>query len=256
MSAHRIVRDLFLAHTPYDIPDPGDAGTIIVDRQFGICKMTSGSGAQTRTLPVPDKANIYVLLNLVTDGGADITVTVTSGYDQAANTALVFGDVGDMAMLVSVPISTSAYRYRLVAADGLTVATADAVTAQTITTLTSTTAGLDTATINTLKLKVSAVTAANSAINNAAPLFFGFNQVTGANNTTAVILPIAATGGVVLVKNATNGKTLPVFPQVNSDIEFLGANNAFTMLNGVAGTGTVFVATNTTHWETLPAVAS
>lgn len=257
MSAHRILKDLYLESTPYDIPDPGDAGNIIVDRQFGICQMTSGAVAQTRTLPVPTKPNIYVLLNLETDGGTDITVTVTSGYDQAANTSLVFGDVGDMALLVSVPISTSAYRWRLIAADGLTVATSETVTAQTITTLTTTTLNLTNEIVTS-----TGVGAKNGATVTAAETVPMVHKTVLTLNSTPVVL--ADEAGVV----AYGGTKIYDFPA--GAIYFVGAVADLTLgknstgvnadWDGDFGVGTTAAGNNnalaTTEQNVIPTTAT
>ena len=48
MSAHRILRDLFLDAAPYDITDPGDTKTLIVTASW-LCAFTSSPAAETRT---------------------------------------------------------------------------------------------------------------------------------------------------------------------------------------------------------------
>lgn len=118
MSAHRLLKDLFLDHNASDIPDPGDTGSIVVDRQFGYCPLVSAA-AETRTLPIPTKPGIYLLLYMKTDGG-DITLTATSGFDEAGNTTITFNDEGDYVQLVSVDDTTTAdtYRWRVVGYDG------------------------------------------------------------------------------------------------------------------------------------------
>ncbi len=116
MSAHRLLRDLFLDGAPSDTPDPGASGTIYADRQLGRLALVS-LAAETRTLAVPTKAGIYLMLYMKTDGG-DITLTATSGYDEAGNTSIVFSATGQYALFVSVE-EGSTYRWRLVSYDGV-----------------------------------------------------------------------------------------------------------------------------------------
>jgi len=102
-------------------------------------------------------------------------------------------------------------------------------------------------------MPVAAVTATGSTISDGAALSAGFNLVTGLDNTTCVQLPVAAAGRVVVVKAGTSGKTLPVFPQVNSSINAIAANGAITI---AANSAAFFVAYNSTAWFTVPLLPS
>lgn len=102
-------------------------------------------------------------------------------------------------------------------------------------------------------MPVAAVTAVGSGIADGAALSQGFNLVTSLDNTTCVVLPVAAAGRVVVVKAGTSGKTCPVFPQVNSAINAIAANGAITMS---ALTSCMFVAYNSTQWYTVPLMPS
>jgi hypothetical protein len=116
MSAHRLLRDMFLNGSPADLTDPGASGTIYVDRQFGRVALVSAA-AETRTLPVPERAGISLLLYMKTDGG-DITLTVTSGYNEAGSTSIVFSATGQYVLFMSVQ-EGSTYRWRVVNYDGV-----------------------------------------------------------------------------------------------------------------------------------------
>lgn len=119
-SPHGILRRLHGAEAGYDIPDPGDAGTISVDRNFGVCQLDSAA-AETRTLPIPTYAGCVLTVQMVEDGG-DITLTVTNGYDQAGNTTIVLDDVFDFVTFVSVYDKTNdAYEWRVLNQDGTDV---------------------------------------------------------------------------------------------------------------------------------------
>ena len=130
MSAHRILHDMFRA--PFLMADPGDAGTITVNRDRAVVPVVTAA-AETRTLAVPTKAGLMCMVVLDTYVG-DLTLTVTSGYNQAGTTAIVLGDAGDFVIFVSVKIGAT-YRWRVVAQEGTTAA---------VTNVTATTATIDT----------------------------------------------------------------------------------------------------------------
>lgn len=111
-TAHRILSDLF--YKPRVIPDPGNGGTITVDRDLAICEMVS-TGAETRTLAAPTKSGIQFVLRMLTDGG-DIVVTTPNGFlDNVLRTKATFDDAGDILNLISVETSTTGtYRWQIV----------------------------------------------------------------------------------------------------------------------------------------------
>lgn len=103
MSAHRVAADLFKA--PVEIRDPGNAGTIYVDRNVCVVNLDSG-GAETRTLARPTRAGALLTLHHRTDGG-DITLTVTGGFTEAGDTTVAFTDPGQIALFQSFETSTA-----------------------------------------------------------------------------------------------------------------------------------------------------
>ena len=122
MSAHRVLRDLFRAYEnvgPGLGKDPGDAGTITPEL-WGQQFLITTAGVETRTLARPAKAGLLTSIVLDTDGG-DLTLTVTGGYNAAADTSLVFGDAGDMAVFMSVKTGTT-YQWTLVYHEGTNAA--------------------------------------------------------------------------------------------------------------------------------------
>lgn len=130
MSAHQLLHQLYLDGTPHDVQDPGDAGTLYVDRQFAVIALTTGASGETRTLPDPKMAGQRLFLYMKTDGGGDCVVTASSAVDLAANTAITFGDVGDYVDLVGVEDGSSTYAWRAVDSKGvagLYAVTADGV---------------------------------------------------------------------------------------------------------------------------------
>ncbi|NBW11703.1 MAG: DUF2190 family protein [Caulobacteraceae bacterium] len=102
-------------------------------------------------------------------------------------------------------------------------------------------------------LAVAAVTAAGSAIGDAAALSNGLNIVTGADGTKGVILPVAVPGMQVYVKGVTAG-VLKVYPQASSVINALSASAAISLASGA--TPAIFVASTATQWYTIPLLPS
>ncbi len=73
------------------------------------------------------------------------------------------------------------------------------------------------------------VAATGSAAASGAALTKDVNLVTGADNTTCVVLPVGVVGEVITVVNTVANKTLPVFPNGVENINGLGAGVVFTM---------------------------
>lgn len=103
------------------IADPGDAEAIPVTRA-GCCALTSGSGAETRTLADPAKAGLMLALDHSVDGGGAITVTAASAVNQTGNNTIALQDAGDTIVFYSIKIG-SAYKWRVVVNDGCTLST-------------------------------------------------------------------------------------------------------------------------------------
>lgn len=116
MAAHRILSDMYKA--PFVVADPGNGGTLYVDRWGAVVPLVSGSTSETRTISPPTCSGIQVFVIFDTDGGGDVVVTVTGGYDQSSATSLTFGDAGDYAMLVSAKEGSS-YLWHLVSYEGV-----------------------------------------------------------------------------------------------------------------------------------------
>ncbi len=115
MSGHRSLADLFVA--PFRMTDPASGGTIRVDRDQAVIPVVTGSGAKSLTLAVPVKVGLHARVELDTDGGGDLTLTVTSGYNQAGDTTITFADAGDCAIFESVKVGAN-YRWRLLGREG------------------------------------------------------------------------------------------------------------------------------------------
>lgn len=108
----------------YTMTDPGNAGTIVPDRQFAVVRLIS-AGAETRTVAAPTKAGLIFTLDHVTDAG-DITVTFTGGWNEAGTTTKVFSAIGQFATMISIEQTAGTYVWRQLASDS----TQAALTAQ------------------------------------------------------------------------------------------------------------------------------
>lgn len=116
MSAHRALYDNHRAGNLHQILDPGDAGTIKVDRSPAYVGLVSAT-AETRTLARPDAVGDILEIQMATDGG-DITLTVTGGYNEAGDTTFTFSDPGQFATFTSAYDGTN-YFWRLTSHYGM-----------------------------------------------------------------------------------------------------------------------------------------
>ena len=251
MGAHNTPYHMYQG--PLLVDDPGDAGTITIDRYGAVVPMVSAA-AETRTLAVPTKAGILATLVMDTDGG-DITLTVTSGYNFDADTSITFDDAGDYVTFMSVKIGSN-YRWRAIAQEGTTAAveegTFDTITATTgtITTLTATDASITTATITNPKHVVTQVTAVGSvqslATNSAAP---GLNIIAGGGTNLGVSLPTAAAGLECIFKNESGSTALIYTHAAATVINALATSTGFSL----ATTKTIrLLCEDTGQWWTDP----
>ena len=125
--AHRSLNDMYRAFEPTGpgkLEDPGSGGTIEFKLYGQICSVnTTGGGA--RTLAQPIRPGIVGTVALSTDGG-DLTLTVTGGYNQDADTVMTFADAGDFVTFISLDIGGSYYWRVLSKAEELTIPSASA----------------------------------------------------------------------------------------------------------------------------------
>lgn len=102
--------------------------------------------------------------------------------------------------------------------------------------------------------QISTVAAFGTIQGDAAPVFDGFNLVTGADAAKGVILPAAVAGRRVEIKNSDAANAvLKVWPAVGDGINAIAVNSALSM---AAKTSAVFVAIDATTWITIPLVPS
>ena len=120
--SHRLLHDLFRA---YDVVgagignDPGSGGTITVDMWGQVFPIVTAA-AESRTLAQPSKAGVLAGIFLDTDGG-DLTLTVTGGYNEDADTSITFDTASNYIVLWSIKVGSS-YYWRVIAQEGTTAA--------------------------------------------------------------------------------------------------------------------------------------
>lgn len=103
MSGHNILQQL--AREPgLEIVDPGNGGTIPVDRTLGIISIVTAA-SETRKIASPERAGIILALAFKTDGG-DVAITgsgseiLNSGV--GTQTTATMADAGDLLVLMSI----------------------------------------------------------------------------------------------------------------------------------------------------------
>lgn len=117
MSIANVLLEVFAAGGRFDYADPGNAGTISIDRSP--CNVTLNSaGAETRTLAAPTRRGAIVTLAMRTNGG-NIVVTVTGGFNETGDTTFTFSDSGQFATFVSVETAADTFVWRLMSHYGL-----------------------------------------------------------------------------------------------------------------------------------------
>jgi len=121
-NAHRLLSTMYDAFTPNigpgEIKDPGAGGTIEFYKYWGQVCSVETTTAEARTVAQPDRVGITGTVALSTDGG-DLTLTVTGGYNQTADTVMTFADAGDFVTFISIKIGSSYYWRVLAKADEL-----------------------------------------------------------------------------------------------------------------------------------------
>lgn len=103
MTAHRILQDMAKS-TELDLLDPGDAGTIELDRSLGVCSVVTAA-SETRKIGSPQRTGVIVTVCLKTDGG-DLAITGAGGEilnsGSGTETTATMADAGDVLTLISV----------------------------------------------------------------------------------------------------------------------------------------------------------
>ena len=103
MTAHRVLQDMAKS-TELDLLDPGNAGTIELDRSMGVCSVVTAA-SETRKIGSPQRTGVIVTVCLKTDGG-DLAITGAGGEilnsGSGTETTATMADAGDVLTLISV----------------------------------------------------------------------------------------------------------------------------------------------------------
>ena len=103
MTAHRVLQDMAKS-TELDLLDPGDAGTIELDRSMGVCSVVT-AGSETRKIGSPQRTGVIITVCLKTDGG-DLAITGQGGEilnsGSGTEATATMADAGDTLTLISV----------------------------------------------------------------------------------------------------------------------------------------------------------
>lgn len=107
---------------PTTISDPGDGNAIPVTRS-GVCPITTGGTAETRTLADPGSVGLLLTITLDDDGGGDCVITVATAFNDTGNDTITLADAGETITLRATQIAGSAV-WRLIENDGAASSTA------------------------------------------------------------------------------------------------------------------------------------
>ena len=107
---------IYLDNNATTRPSPGVVAAMH-DALGGMVELVSGAGGETRTLALPRRPGLVLVLVHKTDGGGAIAVTVASAINQAGNTIITVQDAGDLVVLVSVRVG-AALSWRVMTNDG------------------------------------------------------------------------------------------------------------------------------------------
>ena len=103
MTAHRVLQDMAKS-TELELLDPGNAGTIELDRSMGVCAVVTAA-SETRKIGSPQRPGVIITVCLKTDGG-DLAITSAGGEilnsGSGTETTATMADAGDTLTLISV----------------------------------------------------------------------------------------------------------------------------------------------------------
>jgi hypothetical protein len=104
----------------WDLVDPGDAAALD-NAAWGTTRLVT-STAETRTLAIPTKVGLKLVLVMETDGGDCVVTVGAPGYDENSTLSqtLTFTDPGQFAVLESMVYGTGTYAWRITSYEGCT----------------------------------------------------------------------------------------------------------------------------------------
>ncbi len=96
-------------YTPHMIADPGNGGSIPVNRSGQVLLVTGG--AETRHVADPNVIGLILTLHFLTDGG-DCVVTFASPVNAAGNNTLTHDTAGEQVVFQSCKDGASSFAWR------------------------------------------------------------------------------------------------------------------------------------------------
>jgi hypothetical protein len=117
------------AIAPVEIVDPGTGNAISVDRSPLVIPLTiAASASETNTLAAPVGPNYELKIYAASVGsGGTRTITAASGLTADTDTTIVFNAAGDWVYLMSFPVGSGTYRWRVISHEGVTGSLQDGV---------------------------------------------------------------------------------------------------------------------------------
>lgn len=95
------------------------SGTALSITKCGSIPIATGASGETNTLPNPTRAGLWLNITMYSDGGGDRVITTELGVTQDGDNTMTFADAGDTIFLQSVRHSSTTFRWRMVAKDGV-----------------------------------------------------------------------------------------------------------------------------------------
>ena len=101
--SHKVLQEIARS-TELELLDPGNAGTINLDRTMGVCSVVTAA-SESRKIGSPQRTGIIITVCLKTDGG-DLAITGAGGEilnsGSGTETTATMADAGDVLTLLSV----------------------------------------------------------------------------------------------------------------------------------------------------------
>lgn len=112
MSAHRIPFDD--AYAAWGEADPGSGKPFVSSgrQAMSVVPLQIGSGAETNTLPDPERVGLMLTLTVYSRAGGTRAVTAASVINVSGNHTMTFSLANHSVMLMSVPFSGNANKAR------------------------------------------------------------------------------------------------------------------------------------------------
>lgn len=99
MSAHNALQENYLGQSVK--ADPGNGGTMVVDRSVCVFDVVTAGASETRTLGRPTRSGCRCVVHHKTDGG-DFTLTVTGNFNEDGDSTINLTEAGQFIEFVSL----------------------------------------------------------------------------------------------------------------------------------------------------------